>query len=119
MNTIRLCFALDLVNEAETIAAYEAYHAAGAAWPEITASIRDADIRDMEIYRVQDRLFMIMEVGLDFDSNAKAEADATNPKVAEWEALMDRFQKPLPGLAPGEKWALMRRIYKLGETFSP
>ncbi len=115
----RLCFALDLVDDAEAIRAYEAYHAPGAAWPEITASIRDAGIRDMEIYRVDNRLFMVIDVGPDFDADAKAKADAANPKVAEWEALMDRFQQSLPGREGEPKWAPMQRIYKLGETSSP
>ena len=109
----RLCFALDLKDDPELIALYEHHHRAENAWPQITASLVAAGIEALEIYRTDDRLFMIMEVGEDFDPAAKARADAADPKVQEWEALMWRFQKALPGAAPGEKWRAMARIYDL------
>ena len=40
-------------------------------------------------------------------------ADAANPKVREWEALMDTFQQRLPFAKAGEKWVPMERIFKL------
>ena len=54
-----------------------------------------------------------MEVNDTFSFEAKAKADAANPKVREWEELMWTFQKPLPGAKPGEKWLPMERIFKL------
>jgi len=42
--------------------------------------------------------------------------DAANPKVQEWEALMWKYQQPLPGTAPGEKWMLMDKIYHLKKS---
>jgi L-rhamnose mutarotase len=56
---------------------------------------------------------MVMEVSEDFSFESKAEADRTDPRVQEWEALMWRFQQPLPEAAPGEKWIRMERIFKL------
>jgi L-rhamnose mutarotase len=44
---------------------------------------------------------------------AKARADAANPKVREWEELMWNFQRPLPQAKAGEKWLLMERIFQL------
>jgi L-rhamnose mutarotase len=41
--------------------------------------------------------------------------DASNPKVQEWEQLMWKFQQPLPGSKPGEKWMLMERIFELND----
>jgi L-rhamnose mutarotase len=55
----------------------------------------------------------VMEVSEDFSFESKAEADRTDPRVQEWEALMWRFQQPLPEAAPGEKWIRMERIFKL------
>jgi len=111
--TRRFCYALDLQDDPELIAEYERYHRAENAWPEITASLRAAGIEQLEIYRAADRLFMIMEVNDAFDPAAKASADAADPKVQAWEQLMWRFQKPLPGAAPGEKWRAMDLIYDL------
>ena len=107
----RHCLALDLKDDPDLIAEYERHHRE--VWPEITRSIRASGIESMEIYRIGNRLFMVMEVSEGFSFEAKAEADRADPRVQEWEALMWRFQQPLPGAARGEKWIRMERIFKL------
>jgi L-rhamnose mutarotase len=107
----RYCLALDLKDDPQLISEYKRYHEK--IWPEITKSIKDSGIEDLEIYLLGTRLFMIMEVNEKFSFAAKTEADRTNPKVQEWEKLMWKFQKPLPQAKPGEKWILMERIFKL------
>jgi L-rhamnose mutarotase len=102
---------LDLKDDPELIAEYRRHHER--VWPEITQSIRDSGIEDMEIYLLGTRMFMIMEVNERFSFDAKAEADRTNSKVQEWEQLMWKFQQPLPQAKPGEKWMLMERVFKL------
>ncbi len=109
----RFCYALDLNDDPALIAEYERHHRAENAWPEITESLTAAGIVGLEIHRTGDRLFMIMDVDDRFDPQAKALADAADPKVQEWETLMWRFQKPLPGAEPGEKWRAMDLIYDL------
>jgi L-rhamnose mutarotase len=113
--TIRHCLALDLNCDAASIAQYEAWHASGAVPLAVTRSIRAADIREMEIWRAHDRLFMIMEVGPNFSPEAHAQADMTNEEVHAWERLMWTFQKALPDAEPGEKWVSMRQIFSLSE----
>jgi L-rhamnose mutarotase len=107
----RYCLTLDLKDDPELIAEYRRHHEQ--VWPEITQSIRDSGIEDMEIYLLGTRMFMIMEVSERFSFDAKAEADRDNPKVQEWERFMWRFQRPLPEAKPGEKWMLMERVFKL------
>jgi len=107
----RYCLTLDLKGDRDLIAEYKRYHEH--IWPEITKSIRDSGIEDMEIYLLGTRMFMIMEVDERFSFEAKAEADGWNPKVREWEQLMWKFQQALPQAKPGEKWTLMERIFKL------
>ena len=109
----RYCLALDLKDDETAITTYKRYHQK--IWPEIRDSIFAAGILDMEIYLLGRRLFMIMEVADAFSFAAKAAADAANPKVQEWEALMEMFQQPLPESKPGEKWVLMERIFSLQE----
>ena len=60
----RHCLALDLKNDQQLIAEYEAYHKD--VWPEIIKSIKDAGIEALEIYRTGNRLFMIMETNESF-----------------------------------------------------
>ena len=107
----RYCFALDLKDDPNLIAAYEEYHRS--VWPEIIQSIKEADIKSLEIYRVSNRLFMIMETGPDFSFEKKAQADAHNPMVVQWEKLMWEYQQALPNAKPGEKWMLMDKIFNL------
>jgi len=108
---MRYCFALDLQNDPALITEYEQWHRA--IWPEIRSSILDAGITDMEIYRLDTRLFMIMETGPDFSFEKKAAMDQANEKVQEWEELMWKYQQPIPGSRPGEKWRLMDKIFTL------
>ena len=107
----RYCLALDLKDDPASIAEYRRLHQQ--VWPEITRSIRDAGIENMEIYLLGTRLFMIMEVNEKFSFERKAESDKASAKVQEWEELMWKFQQPLPQAQPGEKWVRMERIFKL------
>jgi L-rhamnose mutarotase len=107
----RYCLTLDLKDDPRLIAEYRRHHEK--IWPEITESIRDAGIVDMEIYLLGTRMFMMMEVNEQFSFEAKTRADRDNPKVQEWEELMWTFQEALPQAKPGEKWLRMERIFKL------
>jgi L-rhamnose mutarotase len=107
----RYCLTLDLKDDPELILEYKRYHEK--VWPEITKSIHDSGILDMEIYLLGSRLSMVIEVSESFSFKSKAEADRANPKVQEWEQLMWKFQQELPNAKPGEKWMLMERIFKL------
>lgn len=113
MITQRFCFACDLKDNPNLIEEYKKYHTPENAWPEITQSIRDAGIVDMQIFLTGNRLFMIMEVDESFDPERKAKMDADNPKVQEWEKLMWKFQQELPWAKPGEKWIAMEKIFEL------
>jgi L-rhamnose mutarotase len=107
----RYCLAVDLKDDPALIAEYETYHQR--VWPEILKSIKDSGIESMEIYRLANRLFMIMEVNASFSFESKSKTDAGNPKVQEWEQLMWKYQQALPFAKPGEKWVLMEKIFTL------
>lgn len=107
----RYCLALDLLADLELIEAYKNHHKN--VWPEILKSIKDSGIRNLEIYQVDNRLFMIMETNDTFSFEDKSKKDSENPKVQEWENLMWKYQKALPNSKEGEKWVLMKNIFKL------
>jgi L-rhamnose mutarotase len=107
----RFCLALDLKDDAALINEYEVYHRE--VWPEILKSIKDAGIQQMEIYRINNRLFMIMETNDDFTFEQKVKMDEADEKVQQWEQLMWKYQQAIPGSKPGEKWRLTERIFAL------
>lgn len=92
---------------------YNAYHQQ--VWPEIIESIKESGIITMDIYLVENRLFMIMDVDESFSFERKSKSDANNPKVQEWETLMGKYQQAFPTSKSNEKWRLMERIFQLDE----
>lgn len=107
----RYCLTVDLKNDAELISEYEAIHKQ--IWPEIKESIIAAGITNMEIFRLDNRLFMIMETDDTFTFEKKQLIDEQSEIVQRWETMLWKFQQPIPGSAPGEKWRLMKQIFTL------
>lgn len=111
----RICFALDLKDDAALIARYKAWHAPGVPPAAVNQSIRAAGIEEMEIFLCGNRLFMVMEVDETFSPTAKAAADLGNPVVQAWETQMDEFQQRLPWARAEEKWVEAKKIYALSD----
>jgi L-rhamnose mutarotase len=114
--TRRMCFAVDLRDDPETIASYKRWHAPGGPPAGVTRSLRDAGIALLEIYLVGNRLFMIMDVESRYSAEAKQQADANNADVQAWNELMDSLQRALPFAPSGVnagKWQQMECIYTL------
>ena len=95
--TKRYCQTLDLKNDPELIRTYQIYHSES----------------EMELYQLEERLFMIVETPLDFDWDTAMERLATLPRQAEWEAFVSRFQKCSPEDTSNEKWKMMTRIFHI------
>jgi L-rhamnose mutarotase len=111
----KYCLTLDLRNDPELISQYEEQHKK--VWPEIIDSIKDSGIINMQLYRYETRLFMIIKVDDDFSFEKKQELDTNNPKVQEWEEMLWKYQQPLPGSKEGEKWKVMDKIFDLMESY--
>lgn len=113
---VRRCFAVDLVDDAESIACYRAWHTPGGPPQAVTDAIRADGVSDLQIWIVGDRMFMIMEQdsALAADVHGKAARDAANPDIRAWDALMRTFQRPLP-FAPDTTWVEMEQIYSLAQ----
>lgn len=107
----KYCLALDLKDDPILIGEYEAFHKK--IWSEIKKSILDSGIIKMEIFRTGARMVMLLETEDSFSFDKKAEADNSNPKVQEWEALMWKYQQALPHAKSGEKWMLMESIFSI------
>lgn len=111
MKLTRYCFALDLKADEKLIDEYEVYHQE--VWSEVLAGIKETGIVHLEIYRVQNRLFMIMETDKTFSFERKKQIDDESEIIQKWESLMWKYQEALPGSQPGEKWKLMKKIFTL------
>ncbi len=109
----RYCKTLSLYPDPELIRQYKAAHASDAVWPEISQGMKEVGILDMEIYILENQLFMIMDVWPEFDHDKAMAELAKKPRQAEWEAYVSKFQKTSSDASAGEKWKLMERIYKL------
>ncbi len=113
MNYKRYCKSLTLKDDAELIEAYKKAHAPGAAWPEITLGMKEVGIVDMEIYLLNNQLFMIMDTVPEFDHDKAMAELAQKPRQGEWEAYVAKFQNSSTDSTAAEKWQLMNRIYKM------
>lgn len=107
----KYCFTLDLKDDPELIKAYDEWHRQ--VWPEIIASIKNAGVTQVEIYRYNNRLMMLMEVDESYSPDRKAAMDAENERVQEWETMMWKYQQAVPGARLGQKWVMMNKIFEL------
>jgi L-rhamnose mutarotase len=102
---------LDL-KDARAARAYRKHHAA--VWPEVLRSLRRVGVKDMEIFALGRRLVMLLETRKGFDpARDFARHRASDPRCAEWEDLMNRFQQPPPGAPRGSLWTPMDHIFSL------
>lgn len=108
--TKRYCLALDLKNDPELIAKYRYYHTDEAIWKEIKDGTRNAGI-ELEIYNVDNRLFMICEMHRDIDFDKVREEMNKGEKNLSWEKLMQNYQQALPGHEL--KWIQMEKVYEV------
>lgn len=105
----RYCQTLTLVDNPEMIEKYIEAHVH--VWPEIVQGQREVGIVDMQIYRKDRSLFMIMDTKDDFDFKRDMARLATLPRQAEWEAYVSQFQGCSADARSDEKWQLMERIF--------
>lgn len=109
----RYCQTMDLKNEPALIKEYRNRHSEDNAWKEILDGIRAVGILEMEIYILDNRLFMIVETPLDFDWDSAMAKLATLPRQQEWEEYMAMFQDCDATATSDEKWKMMERMFHL------
>lgn len=89
-------------------AEYDAAH--GSVWPALLAKLKEVGISKYSIFRRDQDLFLFMHVE-DFDAAwRKLDDDPTNLR---WQEEMGKLFEPVPGLKPGEKFAMMKEVFYL------
>ena len=112
--TKRYCQTLDLREDPELIAVYKKLHAKEGIWPETLEAIKASGILEMEIYLLDNRLFMIIEMPANLEWDEVMQKMANMPKQKEWEALTAKYQQvTTKGENSADKWKLMERIFHL------
>lgn len=107
----RYCQALDLIDNPDLISEYEHIHQQ--IWPEVKTHILTSGVVDMQIWRIGNRLFMIMDVDDRFSFEKSAQMEQQNPIIQKWEQQMWRFQQATPWTPEGQKWIEMEKIFDL------
>lgn len=107
----RYCQTLELINDPFLIAEYEREHQH--VWPEIQAGMKKVGILNMQIFRHENILFMIMDTEDDFEWEKDMIRLAHLPRQEEWEAYMSKYQKVHPRATSAEKWKRMCKIFEL------
>ena len=110
-NFKRICFALDLKDDADLITKYLWYHQKENIWKEIVNGINKSGIKVMDIYHVSNRLFMICELDVKATLDVAWEKMGTFERQEEWAELMATFQQALPGF--NLEWVKMERVFTL------
>jgi len=108
--TKRLCEIRELVDDAKQIEEYKYHHALGRAWSEITQGLKNAGIKDMEIYMVGNRTFKIYDVEINFDIKTSFRKTRTS-KSKEWGALVGKSDRPFLDKNGRRISQFMERIY--------
>lgn len=107
----RYCQTLELINDPFLIAEYEHEHQQ--VWPEVIQGMKQVGILDMQIFRYENNLFMIVDTEDDFDWEKDMSRLATLPRQEEWESHVARYQKVNPWATSAEKWKRMDKIFEL------
>jgi L-rhamnose mutarotase len=79
-------------------------------WPALLAKVKEVGISDYSIFRRGQDLVLVMQVD-DFDAAWKAlDNDPTNQR---WQQVMAPLFEQVPGILPGEKFAMMKEVFRL------
>ncbi|MBE6330838.1 MAG: L-rhamnose mutarotase [Bacteroidales bacterium] len=106
---------LEISDNPALLAEYRKWHSEAYHWKEIRDGIRAVGILEMEIYLTGNHLTMIVDVPADFDWQKAMNQLADQPRQAEWEAFVAKFQNCVADARSDEKWTPMERIFRLYE----
>lgn len=105
-------YTLNLKDDAAAVAAYKEYHRN--VWPEVARMQRKLGVTKIRIFLHGRQMFLYIQAGDDYDPAKAAEEYLKEPRIVEWERLMqDKFQEQLPGSKPNEWWQPMEVVYAL------
>jgi len=104
-------FGVRLIDDGEMVQKYLEYHQN--VWPEVEKGFEEAGYKQIRLYRYGNYVTMILKVPKGADLAKMGEISKnSDPKVEEWQNLMDDFQRGLPGVEEDQKWVMLEKIYE-------
>jgi L-rhamnose mutarotase len=91
-----------------TVEEYEKAHQA--VWPELLAKLKEVGFSNYSIFRRGLDLFLVLDA-TNFDR--AWEILDNDPVNQRWQKEMGHFFEPITGLAPGERFAMMKEVFYL------
>lgn len=80
-------------------------------WPELSKGFCNASFQQLVIYKNDRQLMLIISIpkGKSLDE-LNPKTTENNPKVAEWNALMKKYQEGIAGTKPDEVWVFFKPL---------
>ncbi len=107
-------FVVNIIHDSLKLKEYLDYHKQ--VWPQVEAGFKKAGYKKIVLYRYDYLLVMkiTVPVGADLDEMGKL-AEASDPRCAEWNKLMNTYQQGVQGTLPGQTWVEATAFYQFGQ----
>lgn len=107
---------MDLKDDPETLSAYDRAHSIGQTPVEIVEAQCRHGIDEMEIFRIGNRLVMVLDTNEAFDPDGLEGERLTQDVVDRWHMRMIELQRP--PFESGEAWPEARRVFRQSDHLS-
>lgn len=107
-------FVVNIVHDSLKLKEYLNYHKQ--VWPQVEAGFKKAGYKKIVLYRYDYLLVMkiTVPVGADLGEMGKL-AEASDPRCAEWNKLMNTYQQGVQGTLPGQTWVEATAFYQFDQ----
>jgi hypothetical protein len=102
----------NLVVDTEKQNEYLQYHATQfEKWPEVAKGFCHAQFQQLLVYKKERQLMLVISIphGENVDQ-LNPKTTENNPRVDEWNRLMQQYQEGIPGTVPGEVWVFLQPV---------
>ncbi len=107
-------FVVNTVDNQKKLQEYLKYHKN--IWPEVEGGFKKAGFKSISLYRFNDLIVMRVTFPKDADLNKMSQlSESFSPRCAEWNKLMNNYQKGVNGTLPGQKWVEVIPFYKFSD----
>ena len=104
-------FVVNIVHDSLKLKEYLNYHQQ--VWPQVEAGFKKAGYKKIVLYRYGYLLVMKITVPVDANLGEMGKlAEASDPRCAEWNKLMNTYQQGVQGTLAGQTWVEAKPFYE-------